>query len=155
MKNFILSAVAVAILCVLLPATALARPDGVGLGLIVGDPTGVSAKFWLGPRSAIGSALAWSSDDNEEIHLQVDYQRHDFGLFDVDRGSLPVYYGIGGRLILDDNQDGLGVRIPVGLDYIFEGNRFDVFMEVAPVLELTPDSDVTAEAGFGARYFFR
>lgn len=44
--------------------------------------------------------------------------------------------------------------MPVGLDYIFQGQRFDIFMEFAPVLELAPDSEVTAEAGFGVRYFF-
>lgn len=139
-----------------LAAPAAAAERGAGLGFILGEPNGVSGKFWIGNRTALDAALAWSTfDDEDAVHLQLDHVWHDFGVFDVDRGSLPVYYGIGGRMILRDRRDRLGVRFPLGLAYIFKSRRADIFMEVAPTLDLSPDTDVDVEGGVGVRYFFR
>jgi hypothetical protein len=48
----------------------------------------------------------------------------------------------------------LGARIPVGLEYIFPDQHFDIFLEVVPLLDLIPDTDFTLNAAIGARYFF-
>lgn len=133
-----------------------AAERGTGLGFILGEPNGLSGKFWLGNNTALDAALAWSTfDDEDAMHLQLDHVWHDFGLLDVDQGSLPVYYGIGGRIALRDGDDRVGVRFPLGLSYIFKSRRADVFMEVAPTLDLSPDTDVDVEGGVGVRYFFR
>jgi hypothetical protein len=135
--------------------SALAHDQNFGLGLVVGEPTGVSGKLWLSQTTAIDGGLAWSSAGDGDLHLQGDYLVHDFGLFEVDRGALPVYYGIGGRIKFnDEGRDRVGVRVPVGLAYIFESSRVDLFMEIAPILDLAPDTDVTANGGIGVRYFF-
>ncbi|MDZ7691501.1 MAG: hypothetical protein U5K69_10295 [Balneolaceae bacterium] len=39
---------------------------------------------------------------------------------DVEEGALPLYYGVGGRLILAENDSILGVRVPAGINYLFE-----------------------------------
>lgn len=143
--------------CLLVPAGAAeARDRGTGLGIVLGEPSGLSGKFWIGPGTALDAALAWSTrDDHDSVNLQLDHVWHDFGLFNVDRGALPVYYGIGGRLALEDDHDRLGVRVPLGLAYIFPSQRADLFIEVAPTLDLSPETNVDVAAGLGVRYFFR
>ncbi len=139
----------------LIPPTAvMAGPHDFGLGMILGEPSGISGKLWLSRTTAFDGAVAWSAAGDDELHLQGDFVWHDFGLIGVDRGALPVYYGVGGRLRLDEGRDRIGVRVPVGLAYIFEDGRFDLFMEVAPILDLAPRTDVEAAAGFGVRFFF-
>lgn len=138
------------------PAAARTESRGTGLGFVLGEPSGIAGKFWLGQTTALDAGLAWSTfDDRSDLHLQLDYVWHDFDLLRVDRGALPVYYGLGGRLALNERHDRLGVRFPVGLAYIFPGRRTDLFLEVAPTLDLTPDTNVDVAAGIGARYFFR
>ena len=135
------------------PATCLAQGK-FGIGIIVGEPTGVSAKIWLGQRSAIDLAAAWSFADEEALHLHGDYVKHFFDLIDVSKGSLPLYVGIGGRVKFGENDDFIGVRIPVGLAYLFEGIPLDVFLEVVPLLDVAPDTEFTLNAAIGVRYFF-
>lgn len=158
-RKAILSSVFLAAALVLPHGTAEADSRGTGLGFIMGEPTGISGRLWLGGRTALDAALAWSTfDEHDGLHLQMDYVWHDFGLLDVDRGALPVYYGIGGRLATREGRhadDRLGVRFPVGLAYLFPSQRADVFLEVAPTLDLTPGTNVAIEGGFGVRYFFR
>jgi len=38
----------------------VAQDRGFGLGIIVGEPTGLSFKKWSGDTTAIGGAIAWS-----------------------------------------------------------------------------------------------
>lgn len=129
---------------------------GVGLGFILGEPDGVSGKLWLGNATALAAAVGWSNSDRDDsAHLQLDHVWHDFGVLDVDRGSLPVYYGLGVRIDFHKKHDQAGVRFPLGLAYLFKSRRADIFLEVVPALELTPDTDVDVGAGLGARYFFR
>lgn len=140
-----------------LTSMSFAAEGDAGLGLIVGEPTGLSGKYWLSESTALDGAMAWSRFDNREaFQLQLDYVMHDFGLFSVDRGSLPLYYGVGGKMSFNDNgRDRLGVRVPVGLAYIFPSQRADVFLELVPTLDVTPSTDFNLEGGAGVRYFFR
>ena len=130
-----------------------AQAQGTGLGIILGEPTGISFKNWTGSASAIDAAIAWSFDDEDSIHLHADFLRHDFGLIDVDPGSMPFYYGVGARLKLEDDPR-LGVRGPLGLAYHFQDAPFDIFLEVVPMLDLIPDTEFEVDAALGARYFW-
>jgi len=68
----------------------------VGLGVIVGEPTGISGKLWLSGKTAIDGAVAWSFDKNAKLQVHGDFLIHKFDLIIVDKGRLPLYYGIGG-----------------------------------------------------------
>ncbi len=138
---------------VLVLAGSAASQGNFGLGIIVGEPTGLSAKLWLTERTAVDMAAAWSFSDEEAFHLHADYLLHNFDLINVEKGRLPIYFGIGGRLKFEDKSR-FGVRIPVGLTYIFDGAPIDIFFEVVPILDLIPDTDFTANAAIGARFFF-
>jgi hypothetical protein len=129
----------------------------VGLGFIVGEPTGIDFKFFLNKTNALQFALAWSLNDEKDLHIQGDYIWHRYDVIDLDNGDqMPLYFGIGGRVVLidDPGDDVVGIRFPVGLDYIFADYPFDVFVEIVPILDLAPDTDFDLEGAIGARFWF-
>lgn len=151
---------------VLLTSFAVRAEDGFGLGIIVGEPTGVSFKKWLDKEHAIDAAAAWSFSENDSFQFHADYLIHNFNLLKTGSvgGKLPVYFGIGGRLKLESGNNGsgsndhdslIGLRIPFGLSYLFAKAPVDLFVEVVPVLDLVPDTDFSLNAAIGARFYFR
>lgn len=154
MKRLILFSL---IACILLPQVASAgnNASGFGIGIIVGEPTGLDAKLWLTERSALQSAAAWSFSSNSSFHFHLDYILHRFDVFDLESGRLPLYYGIGGRFrVREDADDDLGLRVPIGINYMFANDPFDVFVEVVPILDLVPDTDFDLNAAIGGRWYF-
>ena len=135
-------------------STVKAQSSGVGLGLIVGEPTGVSFKYWTGSTTAIDAALAWSFIDGGAFHIHGDYLFHNMRLISVPEGLLPFYYGIGARIKTANNTK-LGVRVPLGLAYLFQSAPIDIFLEIVPILDLTPKTDFAINAALGARYYFK
>lgn len=129
----------------------------VGVGIILGEPTGISFHSWLpGNNVAAQFAAGWRTSNNKEIHVQADYLRYDMQRIPIEGGYLPLYYGVGVRIV-DDNDDDtrVGVRIPFGLNYFFKSTPVDVFFELAPVLDLVPDTDFDLNGGIGIRFRFR
>lgn len=145
--------IAIALVAVMILAGSAAAQGNFGLGIILGEPTGVSAKLWLSDRTAVDAAAAWSFSDEAAFHLHADFLLHNFDLITVEKGRLPIHFGIGGRLKFEDDTK-LGIRIPVGLTYIFDGAPVDIFFEVVPILDVAPDTEFEANAAIGARFFF-
>lgn len=143
------------LLCALLCGLAAkAQQDGFGLGIIIGEPTGLSFKKFISDNKAIDGALAWSLRGEGAVHIHADVLWHNFDLINVSKGRLPLYYGIGGRITAPAHHDAnFGVRIPVGLAYMFDGAPVDIFFEVVPILDLVPSSDVTFNGAIGARFY--
>jgi len=142
------------IVMVILCSTAASQNEsGFGIGIIAGEPTGIAGKTWISQTTAFAGAAAWSFREEAAFHMHVDYVLHSFDLIKIDKGKLPIYYGIGGRVKLADDSK-VGVRIPVGLDYLFEGAPVDVFVEIVPILELVPETEFSLNGGIGVRYFF-
>jgi hypothetical protein len=139
----------------------LAQDHGFGMGIVLGEPTGLSAKLWTSRDNAFDFAAAWSfrnyhHNDNHNdgsVLLQADYVWHFFNLIPVSSGKLPLYIGIGGRVVLA-NDANFGVRVPVGLDYLFADAPIDVFLELVPILDLSPETNFGVGGGLGIRYWF-
>lgn len=134
---------------------AQANPEGgnnFGIGVIIGEPTGLSVKSWNADKTAFNIGAAWSLTEREALHLHADFLLHSW-FDDVDTGRLAFYYGIGGRIIFADDTQ-VGVRVPLGLNYILPKVPFDLFAEVAPILDLTPTLEFAGNGGAGIRYYF-
>ena len=128
---------------------------GFGLGLMAGEPSGLSAKLWTGTRTALDGGLAWSVSENSGAAVHLDYLWHVHDMAKTGKGILPFYYGFGLRYRDRDDRDGdFGIRIPLGLNYLFARSAFDVFFEMVPVLDLAPDQKFSVNLALGARYFF-
>jgi hypothetical protein len=137
----------------ILSGTIYSQNKGFGLGIVLGEPTGLSAKLWTGSSNAFDFAAAWSFKGDGHLLLQADYVWHSFNLIRVSSGRLPLYYGIGGRVIFSDDPV-LGVRIPVGLNYQFEDAPVDIFAEIVPILDLIQETDFDLGGGLGVRFWF-
>ena len=48
-----------------------------------------------------------------------------------------------------------GACFPLGIDWISSSAPVDVFLEIAPVLDLLPGTDLSFNAAIGVRYWFR
>ncbi len=138
---------------VLIWGTAQAQDGGFGLGVILGEPTGIGGKLWTGRGTAIDGAVAWSFNKKSSMHVHGDFLLHKFRLSEVEKGELLPYYGIGGRIKFEDDSR-LGVRFPLGIDYLFEKSPFDIFLEIVPILDLAPSTDFSLNVAIGFRYFF-
>jgi len=149
MKKFIL----IAGVFIILTNLTLSQSRGFGLGIVLGEPTGLSAKLWTGSSNAFDFAAAWSFKGDGQLLLQADYVWHSFDLIRVSSGRLPLYYGIGGRIIFADDPL-LGIRIPLGLNYQFASAPIDIFAEIVPILDLIPSTDFDLGGGLGARFWF-
>ncbi len=142
------------------PAVTVAADTGnpFGLGIISGEPTGVSGKFWIDGNSAIDGAVAWSFAKDFNFHIHADWLFHNWTFlkksFEVEQGEIPLYYGVGGRMRFDDDPR-VGVRFVVGLAYMWDNAPFDVFFEVAPVLDLAPETELDGNIAIGVRYWFQ
>ena len=133
--------------------TAQAQDRGFGLGIILGEPTGITWKLWTGYNTAIDGAVAWSFEKKSSMHLHGDLLFHNFNRAKVDEGKLLLYYGIGGRVKFQDDSK-VGVRVPLGINYLFAKSPLDVFLEIVPILDLAPSTDFSLNGAIGIRYFF-
>lgn len=149
------------LVCLCFSSTGFAQISGLGVGVMLSKPTGLSFKKWSGSTTAIGGGVAWGFGDRDTFRVHVDYLFHNFGLFQVQKGSLPFYYGIGGQIEFEDvgieskNDDNeVGVRFPIGINYIFENLPVDAFFEIVPRFNLAPTTEFKVSGGIGIRYFF-
>lgn len=148
---------AAAAICALCTAnTEASTKDGLGVGVIVGEPTGISIKKWTDNTHAVDAALAFSLTNGNAFQFHADYLIHDTsGSIPELKGSLPWYYGIGGRVKADEGNTRVGVRIPVGISYMFVDAPLDFFAEVAPVVDIAPDVSLRLNGALGLRYYFK
>jgi len=137
-------------------AVPLTCAGNLGLGIVAGEPTGLCLKTWVGENAALDAVAGWSVGEGGWLYLHADYLRHRYDL-DPDEfdGRVSYYFGIGFRLLAHDDRDSrFGIRVPVGLDYIFKDSRFDVFVEVAPTLDLVSETELDWSGGIGVRFWF-
>ncbi|NTV84909.1 MAG: hypothetical protein HGA23_11530, partial [Bacteroidales bacterium] len=132
----------------------VAQPRGLGLGVIIGEPTGISFKKWTNKNQAFDGAVAWSFGHQDAFHLHLDYLFHNRRLIIIDRNVIPFYYGIGGRFKFADSNT-FGIRFPLGITVFIVEAPIDLFLEVVPVMNLAPETDLDLNAAIGARYYFR
>jgi hypothetical protein len=124
-------------------------------GLMVGEPTGPTVKYFLNDTVAVDAAAGWSPYRHASAELHADILLHDFNLIPVDQGKLPVYVGAGALVRFRHNADDQGgIRIPFGISYMFQDIPVDIFAEVGPALIVTPDVRGEIVGGIGARYRF-
>jgi len=137
-------------------AAGTAKTGKFGLGVIAGEPTGPCFKYWTSHRTAIDGAVAWSFANNSTFHVHADYLIHNFSLIQVEKGRMPFYFGIGGRIRFAEGNrdDNVGIRVPFGVTYMFQDAPVDIFFEIVPILDLTPSTDIDFNGAVGIRYFF-
>lgn len=136
-------------------ASAHAEDNALGLGIILGEPTGISANYKFQPNRSVDMALAYDFDDDFYFHSTYLF-RHPKSL-DLGASDLGWYAGIGGRFEWDDHDEdeiSLGVRGSLGGSLEFKKYPVEVFAELAPVMDIVEETDFDLGAALGARYYF-
>ena len=150
-------------------ATSAAESGGsdkgvFGLGIIAGEPTGVSAKYYLGNDTAIDGAVGFALL-GRGVQVHSDFLWHPFVIDQKESFVLPFYFGVGARVLRhdsggsdDDDHTRIGLRVPVGILFDFTQIPLDVFAEVAGVGDYRTAGDddfaLDINGGVGARYYF-
>lgn len=146
MKSFIL------LFILLISSTAWANKTGLGISL--GNPTGLNGKRWLDSKTAVDGGLGFSFGKHSNFSIHSDYLLHNEAAFYFnDDYPLDLYYGIGARMEFADDIE-LGPRVPVGLVYRTPDDQSDIFAEAAPVIDLVGRQGLELHLLFGARYYF-
>lgn len=143
---------------VLLSLTAyknFSQDRGFGLGVILGEPTGFSGKYWVDRDHAVDFGLAYSlGHPINTFSIHADYLFHRFDMIKSEN-RFPVYYGFGGRIHFG-NKDGntLGARGVIGVLWMHNSLPIDGFIELAPVFNLFPETSLHFDFAIGGRYYF-
>ena len=133
----------------------------LGVGIQLGAPTGVNAKYWLSDTHAVDGAFGLSPYSHSSVEIHADYLFNNFDLLTPPHGRLPVYYGVGlfGRFRNDGRSSYGGFRFPIGLSYMFDDVTIhdmpvDIFAEVAPEFAFVPFVRFGFGGMVGARVWF-
>ncbi len=152
---------------IILASINICHAQHFGVGIIIGSPTGFTAKFIMMQRSAIATNVGWSLGDNPRLHITGDYQflfptvfrwTDDMSGEQRELKNLSPYLGIGGRFRFKENEPedkvdlNIGLRIGGGAEYMI--SRFGIFLEIYPVVNILPSTDFDLEGGLGARIYF-
>lgn len=118
-----------------------------GLGLELGQPSGLNGKLFIGPSTAIDFGLGYAYEPyyyGDGIHLYGDVLFHPTTLIRADAFHMPFYVGVGLRFWDFDYCDrnictyggsALGVRVPLGIAFDFNRVPLDIFMQLVPVID--------------------
>ncbi len=134
-------------------STINAQTRGFGVGIVLGEPTGFTAKMWSSRTTAAVATIAWSTETDNHFHLQGDYLVHALNAIRIESTGLTPFIGIGALARFGDG-DRVAVRVPVGLDYYIRSSGIEIFFELTPLMEISPDTEFDVAGGLGFRYFF-
>ncbi len=124
------------------------RAEAVGIGFIVGDPTGLSLSF---KPVIIGINFNFLSGNYLQFHLDYWFINRGLG------SGLKWYLGLGGKLQVFSfgygSGIGVGLRVPIGLQF-FPARRVEIFLEYVPGIAIIPGVGYDHDYGIGLRFHF-
>jgi hypothetical protein len=138
----------------------------ISVGLLAGEPIGVTALVGLGDRLALHVELGPSTADRIKRIGAIDLV---FLLPDVFGavldGFLVPWIGVGPRyamlkqlahstVMISDTRDHFGLRAPFGTSFFTTDGGVELFVEVAPGLAFVPSSLASVDGGVGIRLAF-
>jgi len=134
----------------ILAGSTLGQTTKYGLGLIIFDPSGMTAKAWLKKGGAIDGALGWSSMGSHQLQIQADYLFYGARIAGDQDVQFSFYLGVGGKIIFQD-QDNAWFRVPLGLDLFIKKTPLNIFMEIVPSFNF---HELDLSGAIGIRYLF-
>lgn len=165
-------------LCISLVSTfSFAQADKTfGVGVLLGDPTALSGKLLFGTNQAVDGGIAFSK---YYTLIFADYLQQFPGALGKQNSfvaRLTPYVGIGPLFAFsdhdhdhdgkhnhhnhddyfgdDDDDFGLGARIPFGIEWMAPNIPLGVSLELVPGLMIIPHTDAFLQAGLAIRYYF-
>lgn len=134
-----------------------------GIGLFLGDPSAVSLAYRLGKEESLQAHVGWgyrpSRFNNSGLIVAVDYLHHFMSAIAplARGGTFAPAVGAGLKLSLFENRNypvAFGIRIPGKMSFFLDSAPVEIFAELALGLYVIPNTDVLADGGIGARWYF-
>lgn len=126
----------------------------VSMGMAFPAPTGLSFKFWMSRDTAVDLFTQWDTT-NKFVQTHADFLTHDFTQFEMEGSSMPMYYGFGLRIRTSETSSAhLGIRIPIGVSYLWDTAPLDIFGELGPRANIIPKTSFSVDMMLGIRYRF-
>jgi hypothetical protein len=146
-----------ALALVLLAYRAPARAEAIGIGLFLGEPSGLDIKVGLGAKSSLDIVIGQNTyKDGRTDYAHVTWLLTPF----VGRGRsvlVPLRLGIGAAAIgiVDDNAHA-AVRVPFELGLRFRRTPVEVYGEITikGTFYEDPIMDFDIDGGIGIRFYF-
>jgi hypothetical protein len=132
------------------------RPGLFELGLYLGEPTGLSAKYWINRQNALEGTAAWAFSQGF-LAVCADYLLNFPDVVKIEGETFPLYIGAGAIMRVDMGTGGgisVGARFPLGVLYAFRQVPLEISFEIVPGLYLFPDTQFLGMGGIGIRYCF-
>lgn len=144
-----------------------------GLGLELGEPTGLQGKWFYTSDKAIDFGIGDIYDyyDYRGLYLYGDHLWHPANLASTQAFELPFYVGVGAalwrwedyRFAPNITGSAMGVRVPIGLDFDFNNTPLDIYIQVVPSAYLFVDAPmgydhtgyIIVDGSAGIRYWFK
>ncbi|MBI3111317.1 MAG: hypothetical protein HYZ01_07070 [Ignavibacteriales bacterium] len=139
------------VLLLALPYGAMAQSD-IGLGIYLGNPTGMTLKFGSPPSTSVDLLAAWRLDDT--FFAQGQYNFTITTLTQTKEGTVYLYGGPGIFLRSSSRQsDMMGFSGNFGIDWIVT-RHLELFTEISPKIGLIRSTELEITGGIGFRYLF-
>ncbi len=129
-------------------------PAIVGGGLMLGEPSGLTAKLWF-TETGFGAdlAVAWSFADNAGVYMHANGIFH-LAIVETGGGRYLIPYLGAGVFYRVGESSRVGLRVPVGLAmFPLTQLPLEFFAEIAPGIGLLPDTGPSFGAGLGVRFY--
>ncbi len=150
------------VLSALIAEAAPANRDGdLGLGVMVGDTTSLTGKYWTRPSAAID--LSGGGSTSKEGWIQASYLRHFLNVLARDNRVMTemspyvgLGVGVGFNRTVDDikYQNDYFARVPAGISWLPNRTPVDIFVEVAPTYTFSPENVLSLVGNVGGRFYF-
>lgn len=146
------------ILLLIAPSQTFGRPTNLGLGLIIGSPTGLAIQIPTTKASATNGSLYYDLRDPKlTVHADQIFLKPFGRMLSF---KLDGYYGLGILLNFDFgeahqkmlNWSYLLVRGPLGGEW--GGRNLKLFTELTPAIKVFPNLDIHVQIALGLRYHF-
>ena len=116
-----------------------------GIGIIAGSPSAITLKINNFPVIQVGYSVF---DNNPYFSAAVDW----WFLNPSIGGDFKFFLGVGAGVTFA-NDLGLGVRVPVGVQWL-PSSLIEVFVQGVPTLNVIPATTYGTDWGIGIRFYF-
>jgi len=130
--------------------------EEVSIGVVLGEPTGLSFKIQKDKNFVFDSGLEFNTKDNY-LYLNFDFFKYDYTKITSKEitGKFPIFYGLGIKFENTKKETEIGLRFVGGIEYIFADIPLNIFIKISPTLNLIPSTSIEIAPSLGVRYILK
>lgn len=150
MKKVLLVIALVLIIALPLSAANYSKTNGIGVGLTIGYPTGLTMRYGMDDFRVLGN-LTWNYGSGFYLDAGALYD-----ITQVDLGDFPIYINGGAQLGLgiSESKFQLSANGIIGASYYLEEYPVELFLNLAPGWTLVGDTGFSFKGGLGGLWYF-